>query len=161
MTLSAREKQLIGLLAAILVVGALFLGVQRVSAFNASVERRIAQQSAMLEEASVLSARLDRLSRNARADVRRASLIGHLEQLAGRTGLQSRIQLNPQTVTGGDNLEAADIRVDDLTLDELVQFIYLIEDSRPQLVIDRVDISPTFRGKQLLRLNLRVLAPKP
>lgn len=161
MTLSTREKQLIGLLVVVLVLGILFLGVQRVSAFNESVERRIAQQSAMLEQASVLSARLNRLARDERSNVRRASLIGHLEQLAGRTGLQSRIQLNPQAVTGGDNLEAADIRVDDLTLDELVQFIYLIEDSRPQVVIDRVDISPTFRGKRLLRLNLRVLAPKP
>ena len=161
MTLATREKQLIGLLAIILAVSVLFLGVQRIAAFNASVERRIAQQSAMLEQASVLSARLGRLSREERTDAPRASLIGHLEQLAGRTGLQSRIQLNPQTVTGGDNLEAADIRVDDLTLDELVQFIHLIEDSRPQLVIDRVDISPTFRGRQLLRLNLRVLAPKP
>ncbi len=161
MTLSTREKQLIGVLVIILVLGVLFLGTQRISAFNASVDRRIAQQSAMLEQASVLSARLNRLSRDDRANVPRASLIGHLEQLAGRTGLQSRVQLNPQTVTGGDNLEAADIRVDDLTLDELVQFVYLIEDSRPQVVIDRVDISPTFRGKHLLRLNLRVLAPKP
>jgi hypothetical protein len=161
MTLSTREKQLIGLLAIVLLLAVLFLGVQRVAAFNESVERRIAQQAAMLEQASVLSARLSRISREERTNVRRASLIGHLEQLSGRTGLQNRVQLNPQTVTGGDNLEAADIRVDDLTLDELVQFIYLIEDSRPQLVIDRVDISPTFRGKQLLRLNLRVLAPKP
>jgi hypothetical protein len=57
-------------------------------------------------------------------------------------------------------VEGVEVRLDNLTLDELVAFVHAVEHSEPMLLIDRMEVSPNFRSKELLRLTARVLAEK-
>ena len=45
-------------------------------------------------------------------------------------------------------------------LDELIHFVQAIEDARPPMVVDHIELSPAFRDKTRLRATLRLLAPK-
>lgn len=159
-TLSIREKRLLLLMAVVLSATVIFFGIRQYMDYQTSVERRITQRTRQLDQAITLAAQLQQLSRTRVSTGRRRSLIGYLEQLSARVALRDRIQLNPRAISGSSNIEAADIRLDDLTLDELIRFMFLVEDSKPALVVDRFDISPAFRSNKLLRVTLRVLAEK-
>ena len=160
MNLSTREKRLLLLMVVVLSATVIFFGLQQVVDYQASVERRITQRTRQLDQAITLAAQLQLLSRTKARTTRRRSLIGHLEQLSSRVALRDRIQLNPQATSSSSNFEAVDIRLDDLTLDELIRFTFVVEDSRPALVVDRLDVSPAFRSNKLLRVTMRVLAEK-
>ena len=40
----------------------------------------------------------------------------------------------------------------------MIAFIYSVENSDPVLVLDQLDISPSFRARDLLRVTMRVLS---
>ena len=74
--------------------------------------------------------------------------------------MKERIQLNRVPLDKSRGVEAIDIKLDQLSLDEAVGFIHAIENSKPVLVVDQMEITNSFRSKQLLRLSMRVLAQK-
>ncbi len=159
MTLSTREKILL-LVFAVLAAGTViyFLGVALQSR-NSDLDRKIRRQQALLAKITTLNTQLDRVKKSRpRANVRRPPLIGHIEQLAARVTLKDRIQLNqvPRERTKG--MQGIDIKLDNLTLDEMMEFIYVLENSGFGIVVDQLDITWSFRSKKLLRLSMRVLS---
>jgi len=160
MVLSTREKLLIGLLVALLLGLGLFLGVRSVTGRLAELRSRLVVQEAMLQKAAALTAELQRLQQPepARRTPRTRSLIGYVEQLADRAGVRDRVQLNLIAQESRSGLQGLDIKVERLSLDEMVHFLYSLEDADYRLVIDQLELSPSFRDKDLLRLSLRVLA---
>jgi hypothetical protein len=161
MVLSSREKLLI-LLLAVLAVGAIvYYALSSLVDYEDKLSRNILRREATLTKAKVLKASLTGANgRSTRAGTLRGSLIGHIEQLAARNALKDRIRLNRVPVDKSRGVQAVDIKLDQLSLDETVGFIHAIEHSRPVLVVDQMEITSSFRSKQLLRLSLRVLAQK-
>ncbi len=158
MVLSPRERLLLGVLAAMVVVFALYYALQGIRTYEQGLVTRVAAREVMLKRARELSREMAALRRPpARSSEVRTPLIGYIERLAARNRLKERIQLNliPQERTGG--IAGIDIKVDELTLDEMVELVYTLENAGRRLVIDRIEISPAFRSKQRLRLTLRVL----
>ena len=158
MVLTQLEKRLISMLAALLaavvVVAVLrgLVGFQRGLAEQVDVDRRT------LSQVQALDGELAQLERSKRTRGLEGSLIGYMEQLADRAGLKSRVQLNPITQNAAARVQAIDLKVDQITLDEMLKLLYTIENAEFILVIDQVEISPSFKEKDLLRVSLRVLA---
>ena len=157
MLLSTREKLLIVILVALLLCTGLFFTARSMLEYERRLERRILAQSSLLQKASALSAELSRLQRPRRRKVRTRSLIGYVEQLADRIRLKDRIQLNLIARDAVSGLQGIDIKVDRLTLDEMVNLLYSLENADLLLVVNRLELSPSFRDKELLRLSMRVL----
>ena len=160
MMLSTREKALIVVLVVLVLASVLYFGVGGLRARLHDTESLLSAHQAQLQKAAALMAELRNIERPAAR--RRApgtrSLIGYVEQLADRIGVKDRIQLNliPQETRSG--LQGLDIRVSRLSLDEFVNLLYTLEDSDYRLMIDQLELSPSFRDKDLLRLSMRVLA---
>jgi hypothetical protein len=158
MFLSTREKLLIGLLGAVLVVGLGLVGVRTVRSYQAGLETDMASAQAALKQVAALREELGRLRTAPRVESLRQPLLGHLERLSRQSGLGDRLQMNLIPQERNSALEAVEVKLDSLTLDEMVGFVNTLENSRPQLVIDQFEVTPAFRQRDLLRVTLRVLA---
>ena len=149
------------LLATMVAAGLLYYALTGLLGYEDRLEQQILRKQALLVKARTITASLAQFSgRPAAARKRKGSLIGHIEQLAARNALKDRIRLNRVPMDKSKGLEAIDIKVDRLALDELVGFIYTIENSQPILAVDQMEITPSIRAKDLLRLSARVLAQK-
>ena len=152
---------LIVLLGVLVGVSILYFSISAILGFGDDLSRKIQRREALLTRAKVLSATLSRTSGRARSrNIFKGSLIGYAEQLAGQNSLKDRIQLNRVPLDKSRGIEAIDIKLDQLSLDEAVGFLHAIEHSRPVLVVDQMEITTSFRSKQLLRMSLRVMAQK-
>ena len=87
-------------------------------------------------------------------------LIGYVETLTERIQLKDKVQLNvmPGQISGG--FQGVELKVDEISLDEMSHLIFTLEKAIPPLVIDQLEMSPAFREKDLLRMTLRILARK-
>jgi general secretion pathway protein M len=160
MVLSTREKLLVALLAVLLLGTGAYFGVEGLRERLAGLEERVGRQEALVRRAAALVSEAQRLEQ---AGLRgqstpSRSLIGYVEQLADRVGVRDRIQLNLMQRDPGSDFQGLDIRVDRLSLDEMVRMLYTLENAEYRLMIDQLEISPSFRDKDLLRLSMRVLA---
>lgn len=159
MVLSTREKLLVGLLAAMVVVFGCTYVFQGMQAYEKGLTSQVAAREVMLKRARSLTGEIAALRLpSAGSSTVRTPLIGYLERLSARIQLKDRIQLNviPQDRSSG--YQGIDMKVDDLSLDEMMELVYTLENADRALVIDRIEISPAFRSKQRLRLTMRVLA---
>ena len=158
MVLSRRDKMLIlglGVFIALLLV---YFIADQLGGYRAGIEKKIGQHTAMLNKVKVLAAELGSSREIQRNPGKIISLIGHIEQLADKNALKERLQLNRVPLDKSKGVEGVDIKLDQLNLDQIVSFLFLLENSKPQLVIDQLEIDPSFRQKDHLRLSLRVLA---
>lgn len=160
MLLSAREKMLIALLGCVLVVAAVFFAYRGLRGYEDTLDGRIQSAQAALRQATLLREEMARLQAGPHIEPLRQPLLGYLERLARQEGLADRLQLNLMPQDRSKNLEAVEVKLDSLTLDEMVGIVHAIESSRPPLIIDQFEISPSFRSRELLRVTLRVLAQK-
>ena len=158
MMLSMREKLLVGLLVVLLAAGGVWFGAKAVAGYERSLVARTVRQEALLNRVQALQTELTRLRRQPAGVELDRPLIGYVERLAEQIQLKDRIQLNAVPQQTLDGVQGVDLRVDNLTLDEAVNLLYILEDAEAALVIDQLEISPAFRDKSLLRLSMRVLA---
>lgn len=160
MTLSRRETLLIMGLVLLAVAAGFYFLVSQLSGYEQQLGREVTRKQALLAKAVLLTDSLSKFNGKPSKERRRKPLIGYIEQLAARTGLKDRIQLNLMKTNKGRNVEGINLKLDNLTLDELVTFIHAVENSVPVLAVEQVDITSAFRSKDYLRLSARILAKK-
>lgn len=161
MVLSQREKYLVLLLGVLVALTVAYFALSAILGYGDDLGRKIQRREALLSRARVLTATVSRSTGRSRSKKKlNGSLIGYAEQLAGQNNLKDRIQLNRVPMDKSRGIEAIDIKLDQLSLDEAVGFIHTIENSKPALVVDQMEITTSFRSKELLRIRLRVLAQK-
>jgi len=158
MTLSTREKLLVALLGLSLLGIGLFYGLRSLGGRQEALQGAIAVRTAFLQEARMLQSELARANSSRPQGARTKSLIGYVEQLATRIRMKDRIQLNLIAKDSQSGLQGLNIKIDQLTLDELVELIHALENASLPLIIQQMELGPSFRDKELLRLTLRVLA---
>lgn len=158
MVLSKREKLLIAGLAALVVATVFYFLISQIFSYQRDLAQEISRHEFLLNKARVLAASLGPAAapRSAPQNANR-SLIGYLERVAAQQGLKERVQLNRVPIDKAKGVEGIDVKLNELSLDDVVRFIYEIENSRPPLVIDQLEITESFRTKKKLRLNVRVL----
>lgn len=137
---------------------ALFYGGQGIREMGEELQNRISTQESYLHRAKAIMGELEKLERLPKRRVRSRSLIGFVEQLANKINLKDRIQLNLIPKDNRSGLQGLNIKVDELTLDEMMDLIYALESAEMPLMIQQFELKPSFRNRDLLRLTLRVLA---
>jgi hypothetical protein len=113
-------------------VGALvYFVVSGLKGYEERLSQEVARKEALLTKVSLISESLAQYNGRPAARGRRKPLIG-----------------------------AINIKLDNLSLDDMVSFIHAIENSKPVLVVDQMEITNSFRSQDQLRLSIRVLAQK-
>jgi hypothetical protein len=134
--------------------------MRSLNAYEQALAAQTEVKEAQLERLRAINVEMTRLRQPVRVRGRVRSLISYVEQLASAINLKDRIQLNLLPDDGASGLQRIDVKLDNLTLDEAVGLVYTLENAENPLVIDQLEVTPAFRDKELLRLTLRVLAPK-
>ncbi len=160
MTLSRREILLILGLALLAVGASVYFLFSQLNGYEARLAREAARKKVQLGKTVELTQQLLGFSSKPSRRRRRKPLIGNVEQLASRAGLKDRIQLNLVPTDKAKDVEGIDVKLDNLTLDEMVAFLHAIEGAVPPLVVAQVDITNAFRSQEHLRLSVRILAKK-
>jgi len=160
MALSSREKLLLELLVLALAGAALFFVAKEINSYENQLRARIESAEGTLQQVRAAREELDKLQRAPRTPALPQPLLAYLEQLAKRRGLSDRLQLNGVPQDRGKNLEAVEVKLDALALEELLGFVYDVESGNAALGIDLVELTPSFRSRDLIRLTMRVLAQR-
>ena len=156
-TLNEREKLLVKVLLGVVAVAIPLLIFQGAWRYQGRLMSDVETYSRLLTEDMMLDVELGRVDRNRVARGGQVSFMGLMEQIADRAGLRQRVQLNPTGTGQAGQAQAVEIKVDQATLDELVNLMYAIENAEETLVIEQAEIFPSFKEKDLLRVSLRVL----
>jgi hypothetical protein len=160
MSLSRRERVLLGMLAGVACLAAAFFTARGVTAHVEGLRTRIETAQSQLQLALAAREELERTQRAPKAGVLREPLLTHLEQIARGRGLSDRLQLNSVPQERGRKLDAVEVKLDSLTLDEMLNFVNDVESSRAAIGIDQFELSPSFRARDLIRLTMRVVVQR-
>ena len=160
MVLSTREKLLLLMLAVAVVLAALFFTAQGLRGYEQELSAKVGERESTLRQVSELNRELNRLKRIPAPKRLERPLIGSLESLAQEFQMADRLQLNLVPQERAKKLESVEMRVDSMTLDEMLGLVHAIESASPPLVIDNFELTPSFRSRELLRVTMRVLAQK-
>jgi len=160
MVLSSREKLLLALLALVLAGAALLLAAKAINGYENQLRAQVESAEGALQQIRAAREELEKLQRRPRTPALQQPLLAYLEQLAKKRGLSDRLQLNGVPQDRGKNLEAVEVKLDALALEELLGFVYDVETGNAALGIDQVELTPSFRSRDLIRLTMRVLAQR-
>ena len=89
------------------------------------------------------------------------AIFSRLEELAGQTGIRNNIlYMKPTVSTPSEvyNEESVEIKMEGVTLAQLVPFLHQVENSPQLLKIKRLETKPRFDNRQLLTATFRVSA---
>ena len=132
----------------------------------ANLDRRLATAGRQLAELQTLRSDyqrqkrvIDRIDTRLRRQQRNFAIFSYLEQVAGRTGVQDKIQ-SMNTVASPPNTEykedSVEVRMEGVALQQLVEYLHRVENSPQILRIKRLQIGPTRENRQLLSVRLRI-----
>src|SRR5262245_20675046 len=89
------------------------------------------------------------------------SIFSRLEELASKSGIRHKILYMKPTVTTPSevyNEESVEVKMEGVTLQQLLRYLHQIENSPQLLKIKRLEIKPRFDNRQILTATFRVSA---
>lgn len=89
------------------------------------------------------------------------AIFSRLEELAGQTGIRSKILHMKPTVTTPSEVyseESVEVKMEGVTLEQLVRYLHSVESSPQLLKIKRLEIKPRLDNRQILAATFRVSA---
>ena len=102
---------------------------------------------------------IDRVDRRLRRQRRDFAIFSYLEQVAGRAGVQDKIQ-SMNTLASPPSTEyteeSVEVRMEGVTLSQLVDYLHRVENSPRILRVRRLQVGPTRDNRQLLSVRLRI-----
>ena len=166
--LNPRERLVIGLgsacLAAMLLVYAGVLPLLEARARSAqqiaAIERELQQMRELRDEYGRLQAENRRTAAILQKRPTGFSLFSFLDQLAGNTGIKSKIvYMKPSTVKDvekASNRSRVEIKLNDVTLEQISRFLYRIEMSPHLISVPRLSIKQKQQEKGFLETVIQV-----
>ena len=165
--LQRREQILVvGAGVLVLVVVLFTFVVDPILARTANLDRRLAVATRQLAALQALRGdyrrqkqMIDRIDAQLRRQRGNFAIFSHLEQVAGQTGIQDKIQsMNtvaspPNTVYKEDSVE---VRMEGVTLAQLIEYLHRVGMSPQVLRIKRLQVNPTRENRQFLSVRFRV-----
>ncbi len=151
MELSQREKTLIVIALLIFIPLLLFrFVILPVSQEEKNIGQQIESLLSKTEQIDLLGQELLYLKRGNRS--KSVSLIKKTDSLLRMYSLKARskIVLEDQP-RGGQRLI---LKLDEINLTELSRLIYKIEDSKPVVIIDNIDLNRSYKNKKLFRVSM-------
>jgi hypothetical protein len=153
-SLGSREKTLLGVLGAVLVLVLASWGLRTLRDYQRDLETRLGVDRTNLMELRMMDRELESLG-GAKLGTR--TLASTLEEMMGRAGMRDRVQVNPVTQAASGRVQAMEIKAEQLTLDEMVRLLYVLEGPDAPFGVDQVEVGTSFRDKEMLRVSVRVL----
>lgn len=170
--LQTREKALVGGAAVVVVLALLFFVVidpqlarstrldRQIRATQSQLRELVTQRREYLRHKRVV----DRINQQL-TQQRAFSLFSRLEQLARQTGIREQIQYMKPTVSTPSDVyteESVEVKMEGVTLEQLIRYLDQVERSPQLLKIKRLSIKPQRQNRQMLSAVFRVstFAPK-
>lgn len=168
-TLQSRERLYIGGAGAAIVLFLIFkLTIDPLFKHSSELDRQMVTARRQLAELRVMQQEYQRQKNvvdSINSQLKRQqnfAIVSRLEELARQTGLQQNKILSmrqaPITPSEMYNEESIEVKMDGVTLEQLVRYLYQIENSPQLLKIKRLDIKPHLDNRQLLNTTFRVSA---
>ena len=168
-TLQTRERLFIGGAGAALVLFLIFkLAIDPLFKHSSELDRQIVTARRQLAELRTMQQEYQRQKSvvdSINSQLKRQqnfAIVSRLEELARQTGIQPNKILSmrqaPSTPSEMYNEESIEVKMDGVTLEQLVRYLYQIENSPQLLKIKRLDIKPHLDNRQLLNTTFRVSA---
>ena len=89
------------------------------------------------------------------------AIFSRLEELASQTGIRNNIfYMKPTVSTPSEvyNEESVEVKMESVTLEQLVRYLHQVENSPQLLKIKRLEMKPRFDNRQILTATFRVSA---
>jgi general secretion pathway protein M len=164
--LGTREKILITTAGVAVLLALLFMFViDPMLAHSARLDRQLLTAQRELQELQTLQREygrqkhvLDRINAQLKRQ-QNFALFSRLEELAGQTGIRSKIQYMKPTVSTPSEAyeeESVEIKMEGVTLEQFIQYLYQIENSPQFMKIKRLHIKPGLTNRQMLSVIFRV-----
>src|SRR2546425_6545085 len=152
--LQSRERLFIGGAGAALVLFLIFkLTIDPLFKYSAELDRQIGTARRQLNEMRTMQqdyqrqrSVIDSINSQLKKQPNFA-IFSRLEELAGQTGIRSKIVHMKPTVSAPNevyNEESVEVKVEGVTLEQLVQYLYQVESSPQLLKIKRLEMKPRF-----------------
>jgi general secretion pathway protein M len=166
--LQRRERLFVIGAGALLVVFLLFkLTIDPMLKRSADLDRQIVTARRQLDEVRTMQQAYQRQKKvvdNINSQLKNQpnfAIFSRLEELAGQTGIRSKIvHMKPTVSTPNEvyNEESVEVKVEGVTLEQLVQYLHQVENSPQLLKIKRLEMKPRFDNRQILTATFRVSA---
>ena len=167
-TLQPRERLFIGGAGATLVLFLIFkLAIDPLFKHSSELDRQIVTARRQLTELRVLQQeylRQKTVVDSINSQLKRqqnVAIFSRLEEFAGQTGIRNKIlYMKPTVSTPSEvyNEESVEVKMEGVTLEQLVRYLHQIETSPQLLKIKRLEIKPRFDNRQILTATFRVSA---
>ena len=167
-SLQPRERLFLGGAGAMLVLFLIFkLAIDPLFKHSADLDRQIVTARRQLTELRAMQQEYQRQksvvdSINSQLKKQQNfAIFSRLEEFAGQTGIRNKIlYMKPTVSTPSEvyNEESVEIKMEGVTLEQLVRYLHQIENSPQLLKIKRLEIKPRFDNRQILTATFRVSA---
>jgi len=166
--LQPRERLFLGGGGAVLVLFLLFkVAIDPVFKHSADLDRQIVTARHQLVELRTMQQEYQRQKNvvdtinNQLKKQQNFAIFSRLEEFAGQTGIRNKIlYMKPTVSTPSEvyNEESVEIKMEGVTLEQLVRYLHQVENSPQLLKIKRLEIKPRFDNRQILTATFRVSA---
>lgn len=150
MELSQREKYLIALAAIILLPLILFrFVIMPMSQSQTDLAKKISDLENKIEQVSLLGQEYNALSKQNR--LRKLYLTPKVDSILRQYRLKSRSRIILDDQPGGK--QKLVLKLDEIYLSELVKLLYRLENNKPVIIIENIDVSTSFKNKKQFRVS--------
>lgn len=166
--LQPRERLFVGGAGVALALFLLFkLTIDPMLKRSAHLDRQIISAQRQLHELRMLQQDYQRQKNvvtSINAQLRRQpnfAIFSRLEEIAGQTGIRGKIvHMKPIVSTPNEvyNEESIEVKMEGVTLEQLVRYLQQVENSPQLLKIKRLEVKPRFDNRQILTATFRVSA---
>ena len=164
--LGTRERVFVMTAGLVVLLALLFMVViDPLLAHSARLDRQIVTAQRELQELQTLQRTyqrqksvLDRINAQLKRQ-QNFALLSRLEELAGQAGIRNKIlYMKPAAGTPSDayDEEAVEIKMEGVTLEQLIQYLYQVENSPQFMKIKRLHIKPRLENRQILSATFKV-----
>ena len=102
---------------------------------------------------------IDRINTQLKQQQKNFAIFSRLEEVARQTGVQNKIQSMKPTISPPNEAyreESVEIKMEGVTLEQLIPYLHQVENSPQVLKIKRLDIKPRTDNRQILTVTFRV-----
>jgi len=166
--LRPRERLFLGGGGAVLVLFLFFkVAIDPVFKHSADLDRQIVTARRQLDDLRTMQQEYQRQKsvvdtiNNQLKKQQNFAIFSRLEEFAGQTGIRNKIlYMKPTVSTPSEvyNEESVEIKMEGVTLEQLVRYLHQIENSPQLLKIKRLEIKPRFDNRQIRTATFRVSA---
>lgn len=124
-----------------------------------SATRQLADMQSLQRDYARQQSVVERINVQLQQQQKNFAMFSRLEELAGQTGIRDKILYMKPTVSPPNDIyneESVEIKMEGVTLEQLIRYLHQIESSPQLLKIKRLYLKPRLDNRQILSVIFRV-----